>query len=127
MALAVSAAGLCHASAAGFASAVVSFELVPLSNVNSAAVTQLVFGTSTGAYTVSIPGATGGAVGGGLGAEAKAPAGGLTLTSADGSPPSGEQLAALTITDGTLNGDQGMSFSFASDGSTQLVATVAYN
>jgi len=92
--------------------------------VAAAAVTQVLFGTSTGAFTLSIPGA---AADGGTGTEAGAPAGGLALTSADGSPPSGEQLAALTVTDGTLNGEQGVSFSLAGDGITQLMGTVAFN
>lgn len=95
--------------------------------VDAAAITQVLFSTSTGAFTLSIPGASGGSAGDGTGTQGGAPVGGLALTSTDGSPPSGEQLAALTVTDGTLNGGQGVSFSFQGDGSTQLVGTVAFN
>jgi hypothetical protein len=87
--------------------------------VDAAAFTQVLLSTSTGAFSISMPGA----------AETQGSpwVDALVLTVADDYPARESQLAALIVTDGTLTGKPVVSFSWSGGGGLPLVGTVAFN
>jgi hypothetical protein len=114
-------------SANSSAYATASVSIVSPSSVETTALTQVLFITSTGVFTLSIPGTLSSVANERTGGGSNLSDVGIVFTSTDGSLPSSQELSVLTVSDGTLNGGQGVSFTFAGDGEKIVVGTLAYN